>query len=408
MVLAGAVSGHPSEPGVLDRPRDPYRIAVSSPAVSGAERPGELGPNDGSGSASAGSSASVTLSFAGTVDLDGGYTIGGVPAPVGSPFTFDLTIAEDSGGTGRYPILSASYTLTVGMYVTVTDWAVEGDLVATQDGSPITLVTDPLFMAPDEHLLIGPLTGFGASDFLDPTSWGGPSEITGDLIVRGLGGIGSEDQLSGFAPYLGTLVLTVTPPTPVRHFFLEWSGASFENTASATARLSLDESILLNPGNNNFFSTPGYVPSFTITVRNATSGNGTWKLSDYSDIIWQTDTALDLTRELVGQPTSIDPWGTSQPGGTGGDFNLFDGPAGAPLGTYYFELTTDGALGDPMLLTSFRPSCVGDLDGDTVVGFADLLLVLAGWGGAAEDLDGDRLTGFDDMLIVLAAWGPCP
>lgn len=403
--LAASVSGQPSEAGGLDRPHAPYDSAASGTADSGARESREPGANEGP--ASAASSAAVTLSFAGTVDLVSGYTIDGVPAPVGSPFTLDVTIAGDSGGTGRYPILAVSYTLTVGTYVTVTDWAAEGDLVATQVGDSISLVTDPQFMSPDEHLVIGPMTGFGESNFLDPGTWGGPSELTGDVIVRGLGGFESDDQLSRSGPYVGTLVLTVVSQPPVRHFFLEWSGASFENAATATARLTLDESILLNPGNNGFVVTPGYLPSFTITVRDASSGNGTWNLSDYGDIIWQTDTALDLTQELVGQPTSMDPWGTSQPGGTGGDFNLFGGLDGAPEGTWWFELATNAGQGDQMLLTSFRPSCVGDLDGDAVVGFADLLLILTGWGGAAQDLDGDRSTGFEDALIVLSEWGPC-
>lgn len=138
-------------------------------------------------------------------------------------------------------------------------------------------------------------------------------------------------------------------------FDLDWSGASFGNAAVATGTITLDDAILLNPGLNDLFGNPGYVTSFSITVSGASSGNGSWNLADYSEIAWLTDTALDLSQELVGQPTSMDPWGTSQPGGTGGDFNLFDGPAGSPQGTFFFELTTNNGSGDPMLLTSFRP-----------------------------------------------------
>jgi hypothetical protein len=55
------------------------------------------------------------------------------------------------------------------------------------------------------------------------------------------------------------------------------------------------------------------------------------------------------------------------------------------------------------------PTCP-DLDGDLVVGFADLLAVLADWGpceGCPTDLDYDGAVGFGDLLIVLSAWGPC-
>ncbi|MBT8484206.1 MAG: VCBS repeat-containing protein, partial [Phycisphaerae bacterium] len=50
----------------------------------------------------------------------------------------------------------------------------------------------------------------------------------------------------------------------------------------------------------------------------------------------------------------------------------------------------------------------GDIDGDGVVGFLDLLAVLAAWGpcpGCPQDLDGDGVVGFTDLLVVLAAWG---
>jgi hypothetical protein len=54
---------------------------------------------------------------------------------------------------------------------------------------------------------------------------------------------------------------------------------------------------------------------------------------------------------------------------------------------------------------------VGDIDGDGVVGLADLLVVLASWGACpdcvtdcAADLHGDCTVGFPDLLTVLANW----
>jgi hypothetical protein len=57
------------------------------------------------------------------------------------------------------------------------------------------------------------------------------------------------------------------------------------------------------------------------------------------------------------------------------------------------------------------PPCPGDLDGDGIVGFPDLLIVLSMWGpcpGCPGDIDGDDIVGFPDLLIVLSTWGDCP
>jgi len=49
----------------------------------------------------------------------------------------------------------------------------------------------------------------------------------------------------------------------------------------------------------------------------------------------------------------------------------------------------------------------GDLDGDGVVGGADLARLLAAWGnaGGPEDLDGDGVVGGADLTVLLANWG---
>ena len=70
------------------------------------------------------------------------------------------------------------------------------------------------------------------------------------------------------------------------------------------------------------------------------------------------------------------------------------------------EFTTIG-----IIATDFHPICVGDLDGDGVVGVPDLLLLLAQWGVCPAqcfaDIDGDGVVGAPDLLTLLAAWGPC-
>jgi uncharacterized membrane protein len=59
--------------------------------------------------------------------------------------------------------------------------------------------------------------------------------------------------------------------------------------------------------------------------------------------------------------------------------------------------------------------CPADLDDDGVVGFSDLLLVLAKWGvlpggpgSDRADVVCDGVVGFNDLLAVLSTWGACP
>ena len=52
--------------------------------------------------------------------------------------------------------------------------------------------------------------------------------------------------------------------------------------------------------------------------------------------------------------------------------------------------------------------CVADITLNGVVGFDDLLQLLAAWDTDEADLDGDGNTGFGDLVLLLAAWGDCP
>jgi hypothetical protein len=52
--------------------------------------------------------------------------------------------------------------------------------------------------------------------------------------------------------------------------------------------------------------------------------------------------------------------------------------------------------------------CIGDLDGDGVVGGADLASLLGSWGSAGADLDGNGIVDAADLSLLLGAWGPCP
>ena len=56
-------------------------------------------------------------------------------------------------------------------------------------------------------------------------------------------------------------------------------------------------------------------------------------------------------------------------------------------------------------------ACPEDLDGNSEVGFSDVLAIIGAWGPCAgdcpEDLSGNGVVDFADILAVIGAWGPC-
>jgi hypothetical protein len=145
---------------------------------------------------------------------------------------------------------------------------------------------------------------------------------------------------------------------------LSYSGAAFGNSATATATITLDLTVLgmNNPGTTYQGISP-FVTAFSITVTGASSGNGTFGIGDYNggDLGgFYLDTnggTLDFSQQLIGQATSGSPYGTVPSFGNAGDFNMFingNDPT-APQGTFYFQITTDGGSEDSLYLTSFAP-----------------------------------------------------
>ncbi len=56
------------------------------------------------------------------------------------------------------------------------------------------------------------------------------------------------------------------------------------------------------------------------------------------------------------------------------------------------------------------PTCDGDLDGSGALDFADVMMIVVGWGpcdACPEDIDRDGTVGFSDILYVLGHWGAC-
>ena len=137
-------------------------------------------------------------------------------------------------------------------------------------------------------------------------------------------------------------------------FDLAWSGASFGNTATATGQITFDPSQLTTFNQVVFPST--VVTGASISIQGATVGNGTFDASDFEFVVIERIDGLDLSRQLVGQALADgSTWGTSTGAlgnGNGGDFNFFANNGDAPVGTWWFTLTTADGGGDSLLLTS--------------------------------------------------------
>ena len=169
--------------------------------------------------------------------------------------------------------------------------------------------------------------------------------------------------------------LTLTAATAradlIQTFDLTYSGAKLGNSAAATATISLDLTLTNNPGVTSQDMSP-IVTAFSITVSGASSGNGTFGLGAFNGPSggFYLDTGggtLDFTRELIGQRTSISPFGTTD--GEGGDFGFLANKtiAAAPTATDYFQITTNGGTGEFLYLTSFRPTAVPEPGGLTLL-----------------------------------------
>ena len=138
-------------------------------------------------------------------------------------------------------------------------------------------------------------------------------------------------------------------------------------TGSATGFIVFEETLLPNPGAGDFLLPDPAVLDLEITVTGASSGNGTFTLADFCAVVWDTNGGtLDLSTQLIGQPTSDEPWGSTNEG-AGGDFNLFTDcdtdfnnysaartfrGSPAPTGVWWFTLGANGGSADEMVLSA--------------------------------------------------------
>jgi hypothetical protein len=161
-------------------------------------------------------------------------------------------------------------------------------------------------------------------------------------------GLGSA--LAGAFMFLGASAANAMPLS----YDLAWSGAELGNSAMATGMITIDDTVLPNPGVASGSPAAVGVTAFMITISGASAGNGTFTLGDFSRFIWDTGGGtLDLTMQLIGQPTLGQPWGTCP--FACGDFNIITDVVDGPTGSFFFQITTNDENGDPLNLTSFAP-----------------------------------------------------
>ncbi len=163
----------------------------------------------------------------------------------------------------------------------------------------------------------------------------------------------------------------------------QFSFASPDTPARANGTITFESTLLPNPPPNSILTSDPSILELNVVVTGASAGNGTFGLADFSSIDFLSDLAMDYSRELVGQPTLQNPWGTTDAcgagdmaadpasaggphlkgpapglGGTGGDFNLFGVGPTTPSGEWYFSLYANAGTADCMILTSMRPTNV--------------------------------------------------
>ena len=144
------------------------------------------------------------------------------------------------------------------------------------------------------------------------------------------------------------LLVTSSAQATLLGFDLEWSGESFGNSATAVGMITIDDTVLQNPGFNDApFPTSGggdWIDDFMITVSGTEEGNGTWNLTDILTIFLDIPGGVDLGTELVGQAGLHDfnflALTTSPQAPTGVNVNTIEAYSNTQGVEYFLELTS--------------------------------------------------------------------
>ena len=145
----------------------------------------------------------------------------------------------------------------------------------------------------------------------------------------------------------------------LHQFNLQYSGSEFDNLASAVGLLTMDDQITPNPTSEPsflYFGEGQAILELDLTVNNATSGNGSFSLTDFDYVSWDTGgDSLDWSLQLIGQAVDNGGWGTATDG-TVGDFGLWaNANSNAPSASGFFVIKTNNGTGDALRLVSMRP-----------------------------------------------------
>ena len=157
----------------------------------------------------------------------------------------------------------------------------------------------------------------------------------------------------------------------IKTFNITWSGESFSNNARATGFITFDTDNFLSNGS-------GYQLNFgdvmdlglTVTGSSVIAGNGNFTLSDYSYIDFNSVVLLDFSRELIGQPVTVNEvFGQVFTNSASlSDFTITNNGINnlAPTARWYHTLETAGS--ERMLVTSINPVPEADTSAMLLVG----------------------------------------
>lgn len=143
---------------------------------------------------------------------------------------------------------------------------------------------------------------------------------------------------------------------------------------------------------------PGYQADTPVAITTATFTvplNTPWSfdvvLSGHAGVSPKGGARMAHTAAALSFPSSLTP---------NGPLPVFNVPEGVTVNSVQGGIENN-------LWTPATPPCPGDLDESGAVDTADLLALLAAWGGSGGDLNNDTTTDVADLLILLAAWGDC-